>query len=123
MQRWPGIVAIVAGLASIPLSVLGAALGYGAYTLVVMNEVHGNEAVLVGSAALTLVLLAIPIGLWRLRVFSKAEEAAGRPRGLGAVTTGLVMTAIGPVMLVSGFVLFAVAAIVGVIGLWLSSLV
>lgn len=123
MQRWPSVVAIVAGLVSMPLSVVSAAVLYAAYSLVVTHEADGHEGMIASSLAIGLVTLAIPIGLWRLRVFAKAEEAAGRPRGLGAVTTGLVMTAIGPVMLVSGLVLFAVAAIFGVIGLWLSSLV
>lgn len=36
---------------------------------------------------------------------------------------GLLLSAVGPFMLLGGFVLFAAAGIVAVIGLWLSSLV
>ncbi len=123
--RWPSYLAIALGVTSILLSPLIGAAALAVYSFVGEDLASGhprNVWVELGCVLALVVGFAFPFGNFALYRFAKREEAAGRPRGIGGAWIGLVLTAVGPVLVTVAFVGFIVMFCLGVVALWVTSL-
>ncbi len=115
MVKTPWI-SVALGALSIPLTPVIFAVLAAEYT------VHQPGITPVPGAALELHLATAVCVVVSFSVLVAQIAIYQRTRSNTAIV-GLLLSAVGPFMLLGGFVLFAAAAIVGVMGLWLSSLV
>ncbi len=115
MVKTPWI-SVVLGASSIPLTPVIFAV------LAAEHAVHQPGITPLPGAALELHLATAVCAVVSFAVLTTQIVIYRRTRSNTALA-GLVLSAIGPLVLVGGFVLFAVASIAAVVGLWLTSLV